>query len=322
MAIKHGLGTYGNAVGTVTPEDHKLALAGLVVKDTTGKIRPGLFWEGVSTIVSGKSGMSYDVARFNAALTRGVGDGAVLLANDGVVNVVTTPAPGSNSRYDVVYVWQREYALDGTDSEPVIGVEQGTAASSPAVPSLAAFPGAIELARILVPAGVTATNSGTTVTQTAPFTAAAGGVIPFPSKPVMDATVNLPVGSVGAVAGTLYLWNGTAWKESIRPADTGWQTPTLLNSWANYGGSFQTARYRLFDGHVEIEGLIKSGSINKIFTLDAGYRPAGQHLFLGAANGGGLQMYVWPNGDVTAVAYIGGGTNALVSISGIRFAVA
>lgn len=211
MAVKHGLGTYGNAVGTVTPEDHKLAQAGLIVKDTTGKIRAGLFYTGTETIVSGKANMSYDVAAFTAALTRGASSGAVLLANDGVVNVVTTAAPGSNSRYDVVYVWQREYSLDGTDSEPVIGVVQGTAAASPSVPSLSAFPGAIELARILVPAGVTATNSGTTITQTAKFTAAAGGVVHFRNSTDRDAETGLAVGQLGEVSELLYVWGGSAW---------------------------------------------------------------------------------------------------------------
>lgn len=211
MAVKHGLGTYGNAVGTVTPEDHKLAQAGLIVKDTTGKIRAGLFYTGTETIVSGKANMSYDVAAFTAALTRGASSGAVLLANDGVVNVVTTAAPGSNSRYDVVYVWQREYSLDGTDSNPVIGVVQGTAAASPSVPSLSAFPGAIELARILVPAGVTATNSGTTITQTAPFTAASGAPVHFRSTTERDAETSLAVGQLGEVSEILYVWDGSAW---------------------------------------------------------------------------------------------------------------
>lgn len=178
MTATKGLGTYGNAVGTVTPLDHKMAQLGLVVKTAANTIRPGLFWDGSTTIVSGKANMSYDVRALSAVTTRGATAGAVLLANDATYNVVTTAAPGSNSRYDVVYIWQREYSLDGTDSNPVIGVVQGTAAASPTVPSLSAFPGAIELARILVPAGVTATNSGTTITQTAPFTATSGGIVP------------------------------------------------------------------------------------------------------------------------------------------------
>lgn len=179
MTATHGVGTYGNAVGVVTPLDHKMAQLGLVVKTAANTIRPGLFWDGNATIVSGKANMSYDVRAFTAVTSRGATAGAVLLSNDAVFNVVTTAAPGSNSRYDVVYIWPREFSIDGTDSNPVIGVVQGTAAASPTVPSLAAFPGAISLAQILVPAGVTATNSGTTITQTAPFTALADGTVVF-----------------------------------------------------------------------------------------------------------------------------------------------
>lgn len=240
MAIKHGLGTYGNAVGTVTPEDHKLAQAGLVVKDTAGKIRPGLFWEGNETIVTGKANMSYDVARFTAALSRGASSGAVLLANDGVVNVVTTAAPGSNSRYDVVYVWQREFSLDGTDSNPVIGVVQGTAAASPTVPSLAAFPGAVELARILVPAGVTATNSGTTITQMAPFTAAAGAPVHFRNTTARDAETSLPSGGLAEVAKLFYVWGGSAWEPLATKKSHAEYTATSASTSSGVAGAVGT----------------------------------------------------------------------------------
>lgn len=177
MTATHGVGTYGDAAGTVTPLDHKMANLGQIVKTAANTIRAGLFWDGSATVVSGKANMSYDVRAFTCVTSRGATLGAVRLSNDAVYNAVTTAAPGSNSRYDVVYIWQREYSIDGTNSNPVIGVVQGTAAASPTVPSLSAYPGAIELARILVPSGVTATNSGTTITQTAPFTASAGGVV-------------------------------------------------------------------------------------------------------------------------------------------------
>jgi len=179
MTAFKGLGTYGNAVGVVTPLDHKLADASLITKASGNLIRTGLFWGGTATIVTGTAGMAYSVAGYTCATTRGVSSGAVIGGNDGALSVSTSAAPGSNSRYDVVYHWHREFSLDGTDSNPVIGVIQGTAAASPTVPSLAAFPGAIALATILVPAGVTATNSGTTITQTAPFTATAGAAIMF-----------------------------------------------------------------------------------------------------------------------------------------------
>lgn len=216
MAITRGLGTTGNAAGTVTPLDHKLAQSGLLAKQGAGSnlIRPGLFFDGVVNIVTGTSGMSYNVAPFTAALSRGAAAGTVLLCNDGTVNVVTTAAPGSNSRIDIVYAWQREFSLDGVDSNPVIGVVQGSPAAVPVAPSLSAFPGAIELARITVPAGVTATNSGPTITQTAPFTAAAGGVLVFRTSAERNAAV-VADGTLGYVvaSGLLQMWRAdvAAW---------------------------------------------------------------------------------------------------------------
>lgn len=179
MTATHGEGPYGNAVGVTTPIEHKMAQVTEFVKTTTKNvIRPGVLYNGDTSLVAGTAGMSYDVDAFSIVTQRSATSGVVKWANDGTLNVATTAAPGSNSRYDVVYAWHREYALDGVDSNPVIGVVQGTAAPSPEVPPLAAFPGAVELARILIPAGVVATNSGTTFTQTAPFTTTDGGRIP------------------------------------------------------------------------------------------------------------------------------------------------
>lgn len=212
MSATHGEGVYGNAAGVTTPLDHKMAQVTEFVKTAANTVRSGVLWDGNTTLVSGKANMSYDVRAMSVVLTRGATAGVVKLANDAVYNVATTAAPGSNSRYDVVYIWQREYSLDGTDSNPVIGVVQGTAAASPTVPSLASFPGALELARILVPSGVTATNSGATITQTGVFTATAGGVLPFRNSTERDAGSYVE-SQLGWLLDTdvLQKYNGSAW---------------------------------------------------------------------------------------------------------------
>lgn len=187
MAATYGEGVYGNGVGVTTPLSHKMAQVTEFTKTTTANlIRPGVLYNGNASLVTGRANMAYDVAPFSIVTTRGATSGAVKWANDGTVTVSTTAAPGSNSRIDVIYAWHREYSIDGVDSNPVIGVVQGTAAASPTVPSLAAFPGAVELARVTIPAGVTATNSGTTFTQTAPFTSTDGAPVPFRTKTEMD----------------------------------------------------------------------------------------------------------------------------------------
>ncbi len=46
------------------------------------------------------------------------------------------------------------------------------------------------------------------------------------------------------------------------------------NSWTNYGLGYYPAGYRLYNGKVELRGLIKSGTINTTaFVLPVGFRP-------------------------------------------------
>jgi len=284
MTAFKGLGTYGNAVGVVTPLDHKLADAALLAKASGNLIRPGLFWGGNATIVTGTAGMAYSIIAYTCGTTRSATAGAVIGGNDGVLSVSTTAAPGSNSRYDVVYHWHREYSLDGTDSNPVIGVIQGTAAASPSVPSLAAFPGAIALATILVPAGVTATNSGTTITQTAPFTASAGGIFPVRNQ-TEKLALTIPAGQHVWVIDSQNeeAWDGTNWRGGP------WINGTLTAGWTSGGsaggGTFWAPfRYRLnLNGEPEVQGQITPPAAVApsavFFTLPTGFRPAGQLEF-------------------------------------------
>lgn len=251
MTAFKGLGTYGNAAGVVTPLDHKGAQAGQVVKASGNLIRPGLFWGGSATLVTGKANMSYDVAAYTCVTTRSATAGAVFGGNDGVLNVPTTAAPGSNSRIDIIYHWHREFSLDGVDSNPVIGVVQGNAAAVPVAPSLAAFPGAIEIGRATVGAGITATTSAT-ITQTGTFTAMAGGVIPFRNTTERDAGT-YQESQLGWLVDSdqLIVYTGTAWR--------GLASSTVMSPSSVTGGT------------INPNGTITSGSVavvrpNGVFT--------------------------------------------------------
>lgn len=303
MTATHGEGAYGNAVGVTTPTEHKLAQAGEIVKSAGNLIRPGLFWGGTATIITGKANMSYDVAAFTCVSTRGASSGAIKWANDGVYNAVTTAAPGSNSRIDVIIGWHREFALDGTNSDPVIIVVQGTAAAVPVAPSLAAYPGYIELGRAVVGAGITATTSAT-ITQTAQFTAAAGGVIPFRNTTERDAgtyTEGQPGWMIDSKQSIIY--NSSAWVTAID--DTGWASPTLLNSWSNLGSGYVAARYKRRAGVVHVQGTITGGTATDgtvLFNLPAGFRPsAAMQLAVAAGSVSGVgRVEVQANGNVVA----------------------
>ncbi len=102
-----------------------------------------------------------------------------------------------------------------------------------------------------------------------------------------------------------------------------WQTPSLLNSWVNYGGSFVPAGYFIDSmGIVHLRGLVKDGSIGAgipIFNLPVGYRPTYTELFNANSTGslGFGRVDVNSNGDVIAVS----GDNRWISLSGITFRV-
>lgn len=185
----------GALVGT-QPIDARLAMNGLIVNgggpgNPIGA-RPGLFYDSTPPIVVGTSAtspMTYNVKQFTGcAQLLGTGaSGLALFANDGTVTINTTAAPGSNSRIDVIWVRQHALAADGgADADNIleIGVTQGVAAASPAVPAIPT--GAMALAQAVILSTTTATNTAV-ITQVHNWTAAAGAPIPVRSQAERDA---------------------------------------------------------------------------------------------------------------------------------------
>lgn len=80
--------------------------------------------------------------------------------------------------------------------------------------------------------------------------------------------------------------------------------PALLNSWANYGGGWPTARYYKMNGRVWLEGLIRLGSTAAAIMLNigVGFRPPTNLMFPSLnASGTGIiltRIVVNANGDV------------------------
>jgi hypothetical protein len=96
-----------------------------------------------------------------------------------------------------------------------------------------------------------------------------------------------------------------------------WTAPALLHSWVNYGGGTETAGYTKVGGVVYLRGLVKSGVLTlPIFTLPAGYRPAGEKDFIVFSNGAAGYVYALNNGDVIADAP---SNNTFVSLCGVSF---
>lgn len=96
--------------------------------------------------------------------------------------------------------------------------------------------------------------------------------------------------------------------------------PDLVNSWADYGGGYAAAGYRMSPGSaVELRGLVKGGTVSyaaTVFTLPVGYRPKERLLFATTAGGDAHgRVDVTSDGAVIAAA----GPNSWFSLNGIRF---
>ena len=216
-----------------TPVGARLALGGLLAGNGASPldVRAGVLADSGGAIVSGAANMSYNVRAFRAVSLASAANGPVIAANDATVNVVTTAAPGSNSRYDLI--WARQHLVTGdghSDSDVIyeIGVTQGTVAASPTIPAAPA--GAIGLTAALVTAGVTAT-SGLTYTRVHAWTVANGGVIPIYTLTERNA-ISPYAGMVIWYVPDLRMqvYDGTTWK----PVGSGLSNPiAILTKTAN-----------------------------------------------------------------------------------------
>lgn len=202
--------------GAATFLDARKDMSNLFACDTSLEPHPGLLTVGGNSAANGNvvvgmsNRMAVTVRPFQAVLNR---LGALLIMNDGDVVVSLKAAPSANSRIDVVYVKQREKRAPISDSEdgPIIGVVTGTANLTPVAPQVP--DGAVALAQVKVPSGVTNTTaSGVVITQVYPYAATRGEELRFRSKDEMNAFAALD----GTKAVTLsdnahYVRTGGAW---------------------------------------------------------------------------------------------------------------
>lgn len=98
-----------------------------------------------------------------------------------------------------------------------------------------------------------------------------------------------------------------------------WIAPTLINSWVDYGGTYDTAGYFKDKFNVvHLKGAIKTGtSGTTAFTLPEGYRPsAGKAIATVAAGGTFGFIDIDSAGNVVVT-----GTNTFVSLEGVSWRV-
>lgn len=194
-------------------------MSGLFVCDKTTMMPiAGILDRSQDNLVTGNSNsMSVTVHPFNAVLNR---YGALLIQNDGNVNVPLNAAPSANSRIDVVYVKQNETRSPMSDSSdvPQFGVAKGTAAAVPVAPAVPA--GALALAQVLLPAGVSNTAaSGVVITQTYIGAAMNGDMLRVQTSAQRDALTTVPEGTLlhNVADNCDYVRKGDKWR--------GWNMP-------------------------------------------------------------------------------------------------
>lgn len=169
-------------------DDTRRIFGGMVAAAADGTPRLGVIDPDPSTpLVTGTTSMAYLIKGDVLFVTqRDSSTGGVeLSANDAVASAATTSAPVANSRIDVIWIkCQFDAYGDSGLYAPRFGVTQGTAGATPAVPSIPAGATALALGQV--------TSSDTTtetvvITQVAPFTAMAGGVVPVRNSTELDA---------------------------------------------------------------------------------------------------------------------------------------
>lgn len=96
-----------------------------------------------------------------------------------------------------------------------------------------------------------------------------------------------------------------------------WVAPTYQNSWVNFGGGYENGAYAIDAlGFVILRGVVKNGTVPAaMFTLPAGFRPAGDKVFPSIASDEETVLEVLSNGEVI----IDYGPNTYVILEGIRF---
>lgn len=193
--------------------DARRDMSGLFVcNKTTMMPIEGILDRSQDNLVTGNSdSMSVMVHPFNAVLNR---YGALLIQNDGNVKVPLNAAPSANSRIDVVYVKQNEARSPMSDSSdvPAFGVAKGVAAATPVAPSVPA--GALALAQVLLPAGVSNTAAaGVVITQTYIGAALKGDMLRVQTSAQRDALTGVPEGTLlhNVADGCDYVRRDNAW---------------------------------------------------------------------------------------------------------------
>jgi hypothetical protein len=256
--------------------------AGLLVPDAVGSLRPkgGIRAYGDMLVTAqGTPNMTVNVFGGMAYVPQGQSalGSAYMVPNDGTMVVTISAAHATLARRDLICVRVRDAFYTGASNAASIEVVTGTAAASPADPTLASDSSWLILARISVPAAATTIPSGNITNLATPV-----GLVGGPAT--------MARASLYATSGSS-LWGANTWQDIAlagedidthngHAAGPGYTVPTGQGGlWVVDGGIHFTG----FGGVVAARIAI-NGSIYPNFGHGQ-YRPNtadGQHLTLGA----------------------------------------
>lgn len=104
---------------------------------------------------------------------------------------------------------------------------------------------------------------------------------------------------------------------------TPWKAFVPGGGWSAFGNGLRGPGIRFENGDILLRGSIKgggAGNTNPILQLDPSQYPIdGDDTILVAANGGFGDLRIDRQGRVYVLAYSGGGNNAVVTLTGVRF---
>lgn len=263
----------GGMLGTATGS----FAGGIAASDPAhGVVRPNDF----AVSQNGTPNMSVNVAAGGAFIrgTQSANQGAYHVWNDGTVNLSVTAADATNGRKDLVIAQVRDAYYSGATNDARITIVTGTAAASPADPSLAAFPNALVLARITVAAAsTTVVTAG--ITDLRPIANITGALPTFATQALATTAIPSPVDGQGyyqntntSAEGPTY-WNGSAWRKP-------WNMPWgLVASYGNIGSVTTGTHTTMQDGSVPLT-LTTTTVTNRIYRVNMEH----QHYASGGAN--------------------------------------
>ena len=174
--------------------------------------------------------MRVSVAAGHFIGSKGASNGPYIGCNDSPALIELAAAPASGSRYDRVWIRQRDaQAIVSPDADTAaeVGVTTGVSGTSPTEPAIPT--GAVELALLQVNAGATATNgAGVTITDRRKWTGLRGGIITVPTEaalpPAGDGTFAVTLDTYRVWVRRAGAWTWAPW--ALGMVGRAWTTQT------------------------------------------------------------------------------------------------